>query len=142
MYTKTTSSLIHYIASFETQHLNQKLRLLDLNTDQARTINFIANHPDSMQRDVARYLHRQEASVTNLLKGLVRRNLVVRTIPVENERTKLLSLTQAGTDLVEKIQASFTQINATLEDPLSDADATKLTELLYVVQKQLDKPQE
>jgi len=138
LYTKTTSSFIHRIASFETQYLNQQLRTFGLNTDQARAINFISSHPDSMQRDIAHYLNRQEASVTNLLKGLVRRNLVIRTIPVENERTKLLSLTQAGNDLVAKIQATFMQINATLEDPLSDADATKLTELLNTVQKHLD----
>ena len=94
-----------------------------------------------MQRDIAHYLNRQEASVTNLLKGLVRRNLIVRTIPLENERTKLLSLTQAGADLVESIQKSFTQMNILLEDPLSDAEATKLTQLLNTVQKEIDAQQ-
>ena len=141
MNTKTTASLIHRIASFETQYLNQQLRSLDLNSDQARAINFISSHPNSMQRDIAHYLNRQEASVTNLLKGLVRRNLIVRTIPLENERTKLLSLTQAGADLVESIQKSFTQMNILLEDPLSDAEATKLTQLLNTVQKEIDAQQ-
>lgn len=142
MNTKTTASLIHRIASFETQYLNQELRSLDLNSDQARAINFIAGHPNSMQRDIAHFLNRQEASVTNLLKGLVRRNLIVRTIPVENERTKLLSLTEAGANLVGNIQKSFTQMNVLLEESLSDAEATKLTQLLNTIQKQIDEKQQ
>ncbi|MTV83172.1 MarR family winged helix-turn-helix transcriptional regulator [Secundilactobacillus folii] len=142
MNSKNTASLVHRIASFETQYLNKKLRSLDLNSDQGRSINFIANHPDSMQRDVARYLNRQEASVTNLLKGLVKRNLIVRTIPLTNERTKLLSLTKEGTALVPQIQEVFEQLNSLLEAPLSDAEATKLTQLLNNVQKQLDDNEE
>lgn len=142
MNSKTTASLIHRIASFETQYLNQQLRSIDLNSDQARAINYISSHPNSMQRDIAHYLNRQEASVTNLLKGLVRRNLIVRTIPAENERTKLLSLTQAGADLVANIQQAFTQMNGLLEEPLSDAEATKLTQLLNTIQKQVDENQD
>ncbi|GAW99888.1 MarR family winged helix-turn-helix transcriptional regulator [Secundilactobacillus mixtipabuli] len=142
MNSKTTASLIHRIASFETQYLNQRLRSIDLNSDQARAINYISSHPNSMQRDIAHYLNRQEASVTNLLKGLVRRNLIVRTIPAENERTKLLSLTQAGADLVANIQQAFTQMNGLLEEPLSDAEATKLTQLLNTIQKQVDENQD
>lgn len=95
-----------------------------------------------MQRDIAHFLNRQEASVTNLLKGLVRRNLIVRTIPVENERTKLLSLTEAGANLVGNIQKSFTQMNVLLEESLSDAEATKLTQLLNTIQKQIDEKQQ
>lgn len=138
MNSKNTASLVHRIASFETQYLNQQLRPLDLNSDQGRAINFIASHPDSMQRDVAHFLNRQEASVTNLLKGLVKRNLIVRTIPSNNERTKLLSLTKDGDALVDQIQEVFDQLNTLLEAPLSDAEATKLTQLLNNVQKQID----
>lgn len=136
---KTTTSLIHQIASFETQYLNHALKSLNLNSDQGRAINFIAHHPNSMQRDIARYLNRQEASVTNLLKGLVARQLIVRTIPEENERTKILSLTQAGEDIVADIQRAFDQLTELLEAPLSDSEATKLTQLLNTIQLHLKK---
>jgi hypothetical protein len=53
----------------------------------------------------------------------------------------LLSLTQAGANLVDDIQKSFSQMNILLEDSLSDAEATKLTQLLYTIQKQIDTEQ-
>lgn len=131
---KTSASLIHQIASFETQNLNHQLKDLNLNSDQARTIYYISNHPNSMQREIAHYLHRQEASVTNLLKGLVRRGYVIRTIPSENERTKLLSLTEDGQTVVTQIEIAFSRLNDEIESPLSDAEVAKFIEYMNKIQ--------
>lgn len=133
MNAQTTSSLIHQIANFEVQFVNHHLRDLNLNSDQGRTMTYIAHHPHSKQRDIAHYLNRQEASITNLLKGLVNRNLVIRTVPLDNERTKLLSLTPEGEQALVRIEHVFHELNQLLQTPLDNDGASGLNNLLHQV---------
>lgn len=133
MNVQTTSSLIHQIANFEVQFVNHHLRDLNLNSDQGRTMTYIAHHPHSKQRDIAHYLNRQEASITNLLKGLVNRNLVIRTVPLNNERTKLLSLTPEGEQALVRIEHVFHELNQLLQTPLNSDNAGDLNDLLHQV---------
>ena len=43
-----------------------KLQQLGLNIQQARLIKYIADHPGTIQKDVAIYLNRQTATMTNM----------------------------------------------------------------------------
>ena len=131
--THSAAALIHQIDSRETAYINGEFRTLGLNSEQGRVIAYVARHPQCKQRDVAHYLNRQEASVTNLVKGLAKRNLLSREVPVENERTKLLSLTAEGQELVIKIDAAFSRLQAFVDSTLTATERVTLASFLEKV---------
>ncbi|KRM77580.1 MarR family winged helix-turn-helix transcriptional regulator [Secundilactobacillus collinoides] len=131
----SAAALIHQINSRETAYINGQFRALSLNSEQGRVIAYVARHPQCKQRDVAHYLNRQEASVTNLVKGLVKRNLLSREVPVENERTKLLSLTAEGQELVVKIDAAFNRLQAFVDNSLTATERVTLESILEKVNR-------
>ncbi|ANZ60448.1 hypothetical protein AYR62_15055 [Secundilactobacillus paracollinoides] len=129
----SAAALIHQINSRDTAYINKQFRALNLNSEQGRVISYVARHPQCKQRDVAHFLNRQEASVTNLVKGLAKRDLLSREVPEDNERTKLLSLTEEGETMVVKIDAAFDRLQAFVDGTLKDDERTTLEQLLEKV---------
>jgi len=130
----SVAHLIHILDIQQTHFVHQKLKLLHLNSTQGQVMSFIAHNPNCKQRDVATYLNKQEASVTNLLKNLAERKLIYRKIPNNNGRTKILSLTDQGKQLVTKIDLVFKQLQQQVDQTLTQDELTKLFQLLKKVQ--------
>ncbi|MBB1095322.1 MarR family transcriptional regulator [Limosilactobacillus agrestis] len=90
--------------------VHDKLQQLGLNIQQARLIKYIADHPGTIQKDVATYLNRQTATMTNMLKGMEKKGYLNRKIPADNERQKQIFIEPKGEKLVESINEVFTSL--------------------------------
>lgn len=90
--------------------VRNKLNKLGLNIQQARLIKYIADHPGTIQKDVAKYLNRQTATMTNMLKGMEKKGYLSRKIPANNERQKQIFIEPKGKLLVKSINEVFSSL--------------------------------
>lgn len=131
--TKNLSEQFHELTNAETGYIHARLHDLHLNNSQARLLKYIADHPGALQKEAAAYLNRQNATVTNMLKGLEARGYIERKIPKENERQKQLYLLPAGTALVKSIRHIFTGLEQQIEHAVPLADQLQLSRQLQAI---------
>ncbi|WP_232665915.1 MarR family winged helix-turn-helix transcriptional regulator [Pseudonocardia sp. TRM90224] len=74
-------------------------------------------------------------SITSVVDGLERRELVRRTPDPDDRRAMLISLTDRGTELVERIHQANIELGGELFAPLSAQDLATFGELLRAVLK-------
>lgn len=117
----------------------ERLRKLNLNEYQARTLTYIASHNGTIQKELAGYLGKQTATVTNLLKGLETKGYITRKIPTENERQKQLYLTMPGESIVRQIQPIFQELELQVQQQLSVEQRANLAAILQQLNQSFGK---
>ncbi|WP_163654098.1 MarR family winged helix-turn-helix transcriptional regulator [Listeria sp. PSOL-1] len=105
------SDKIHQISLLQQAFIANRLKQLQLNTQQARTLSFVFVYPGTIQKKLAQYLSKQDATVTNLLKGLEKKQYLYREIPRDNERQKKIYLTKQGEEIAKQVQLIFADLN-------------------------------
>lgn len=78
----------------------------DISIPQFRTLRFIQCNPDSSLSSLARHLGLTLPSVSKLVDGLVKQELVIRQESTADRRRLTLVLTQAGASIVNSARAS------------------------------------
>ncbi|MBO0450078.1 winged helix-turn-helix transcriptional regulator [Enterococcus sp. MJM12] len=124
------SEKIYQISNLQQNFVAQSLKYLELNPIQARSLNYIAQHPGTIQKNLAGYLEKPNATVTNILKSLEKADFIKRKIPVENERQKQLFLTAAGERVIGEVEQIFAQLNALVELELTAKEIDSLNQVL------------
>lgn len=124
------SEKIYQISNLQQNSVAQSLKYLELNPIQARSLNYIAQHPGTIQKNLAGYLEKPNATVTNILKTLEKADFIKRKIPVENERQKQLFLTAAGERVIGEVEQIFAQLNALVELELTAKEIDSLNQVL------------
>jgi DNA-binding MarR family transcriptional regulator len=137
--TESLSEQIYSIHNLQQEYIQTRLKEIGLNTQQARTLNYIFITPGTIQKKLAVYLGKQDATVTNLLKNLEKKDYLLRKIPDENERQKQLYLTDKGKAAVEKIQTIFNSLEQAFSDILSESEQVTAMQLMQKIRQQLPK---
>lgn len=137
--TEGLSEQLYSVHNLQQEFIQTRLKGIGLNTQQARTLNYIFANPGTIQKRLATYLGKQDATVTNLLKNLEKKHYLLRKIPDDNERQKQLYLTAKGDAAVEKIQAIFNELEQSLADILSKSEQETVTQLIKKIRQQLPK---
>jgi DNA-binding MarR family transcriptional regulator len=78
----------------------------DISIPQFRTLRFIQRNPDSSLSSLAEHLGLTLPSVSKLVDGLVKQELVIRQESTADRRRLTLVLTQAGASIVNSARAS------------------------------------
>ena len=128
---------IYAISVLQKNFVIEQLKTLHLNGLQSRSLSFIAEHSGTMQRDLANYLGKQQATVTNILKVLEERELIYREIPKNNERQKNIYLTTEGEEMVKQVQAIFQELGKHIESAFSPEEQQQFTQFLKRAEEQL-----
>ncbi len=137
-----TNSVIEALYRLNTRnqaYVAAQLRALDLTIHQARSLQFIAQHPQTNQKALAHYLGKHDATVTNLLKVLEKRQLLTRMLTPGDERQKQLTLTAAGQAAVASAQAIFAHREQQIAELLSAMGHEQLVHTLQNLAGQLDQ---
>lgn len=119
---------VHHLESLQQRFVHKELKKIGLNMSQARTLDFLAVYPNVIQTDLADYLGKQKATVTNLLKVLENKNLVERKQSTDNARQKKLSLSTSGNQKVLLIQAIFAKLDKKLTGNLATSEIDELNQ--------------
>ncbi|AZN43502.1 MarR family transcriptional regulator [Paenibacillus albus] len=131
--TNTISEQIHLVQILQKTYILKQLKKLELNEIQARTLNYIYTHPGSIQRDLAQYLGKKDATITNILKNLENDKYIKREITVGNERQKQLYMTEDGKKLADLIQKVFLDLENVILNSLCDSEINSLKDGLKKV---------
>lgn len=108
---KSLAQLIFQLNQQQEMLLIQKLKSHKLNLTQVRIIYFLACHKQPIQKDIADYIGKSEATTANILKQLSQKNLIEKVTLAHNQRQNNISLTKQGSLLADHICAIFHDLN-------------------------------
>lgn len=112
------ANTIYRLGHIEKILIDRALAPYHLRMNHARVLNYINHHPGSSQVELAHYLDYQQASLTNLINQLEKKQMIVRRSDLKNGRLKHLFLLKNGRKLVKRTDKIFDNLN----DLMSDID--------------------
>lgn len=133
-------NLLRSITIKSKRKADEKLATYGLNSQQGRMISYIADHEDQglIQKDLEKVFLRRGASITSMVQGLEKRGYVDRRISPNDERQKLLYVTQKGKDLIEEFECFFEEIEKSITASLTQEETKEFFRLLMKVDKNMD----
>lgn len=133
----TGLDLVRWIAWAQRKAGEEWVRARDLSHEQAFVLGWLAEHPGTIQREIAARTRTSAASVTSLLQGLERRGLVERRTDDANARSKRVHATPAGVALVAGFADAMAAVDETILAPLDAAERVTLQGLLQTIAAEL-----
>ena len=92
----STLELVRWLGWAQMKAAEEWIRARDLSHSQGFVLGYLVDNPGAIQRDIAQITRTSAASVSSLLQGLERRNLVERRTEIGDERRKRVYATPAG----------------------------------------------
>lgn len=135
--TTSTADLIRWIGWAQMQAGQEWVRERDLTREQAFVLGYLVQNPGAIQRDIARVSRTTAGSVTSLLQGLERRDLIERRAEAGNARVKRVIATPAGADLVAGFEEAMIAAQERILSPLGAEERATLHALLTKITAQL-----
>ena len=114
------------------------LRPYDLGATQWYVLFNLANDGPSMQRDLARTLQVERATLSGIVAVLVRKGLVEQIADSTDQRQKLLRMTPAGAKLWAELP-DLAAINALAFDGLDEGAIAAAIEVLKTATERLEQ---
>jgi DNA-binding MarR family transcriptional regulator len=105
----------------------------DISIPQFRTLRFIQRHPDSSLSDLADHLGLALPSVSKLVDGLVKQELISRKESAEDRRKITLLLTETGASIVDSARADARANLAEKLKHLSDDDLKTISQAMLIL---------
>lgn len=131
---ESLSEQIHYLSILQQEYIGERFKQMDLHVVQARAINYISIYPGTIQKDLAAYLGKQNATVTNILKIMEKQDYIRRVIPDDNERQKKLYLTEKGTAAAVLIQKIFSDLDEQVNALITESERKAAADILKKLQ--------
>lgn len=136
----TALELVRWIGWAQMKAGEDWIRERELSHPQAFVLGYLVQNPGAIQRDIAEISRTSAASVSSLLQGLERRDLVERRTEDGNERSKRVYATPAGSQLIAGFEAAMAAADETILAPLNQAERTTLHALLTKITAELPQP--
>jgi len=113
-------------------------RRWDLNLTAWRTLAILAQYEPTTAQNISRRSHIDKGWISRSVVRLEERGLLLRVPNDKDNRSQLLSLTDAGRELVAQIAPLSRQRNEALLSVLSPAEAESFLRCLELVQRRAD----
>ena len=134
---ESSLGLVRWIGLTQRKGADEWARERNLTIEQAFCLGWLIENPGAIQREVAEVTHTSAASVSSLLQGLERRELVQRRTEPGSERTKRVYATAQAADLVAGFEQAMAATDEQILSPLTEQERQTLHELLTKIVKQL-----
>lgn len=108
---KDLARKFYQIGRLEAVYINNHLASHQLRMEHVQLLHYVAVHPGCRQKDAAKYLQYQPASLTNLLKKLEIEGMIKREIDSENRHQKKIFLCKDGEKVLTDIDHRFNILN-------------------------------
>jgi MarR family transcriptional repressor of mepA len=137
-----TSSLelVRWIGWAQRKSGEDWIRARELSHEQAFVLGYLVDNPGSIQRDIAAVSRTSAASVSSLLQGLERRDLVERRTEDGDERRKRVYATPAGAELISGFEDATAATDDAILAPLDGDERATLLALLKKITAELPQP--
>ena len=136
----SSMDLVRWIGWAQMKAGEDWIRERELSHAQAFVLGYLAKNPGSIQRDLAEVSRTSAASVSSLLQGLEKNDLVERRSDADNERVKRVYATPAGMTLIDGFDAAMAAANESILAPLDEVERETLHALLIKITAELPQP--
>ncbi|KQQ49699.1 MarR family winged helix-turn-helix transcriptional regulator [Plantibacter sp. Leaf314] len=136
----STLQMVRWIGWAQRKAGEDWIRARELSHEQAFVLGYLVQHPGSIQRDIAEVSRTSAASVSSLLQGLERRDLIERRAEDGNARTKRVFATQLGADLIDGFETAMADADDSILTPLDQSERDTLHALLTKLTANLPQP--
>lgn len=106
-----------------------------LTSGQPKVLEYLSKHDGAMQKDIAAACRIEPATMTSLLSGMEKKELITRSAP--DRRSLCVYLTDKGKALVPIIEEEFARIEDKAASGFSDDERRMLIELLSRLRENL-----
>ncbi|MBP2057520.1 DNA-binding MarR family transcriptional regulator [Lactobacillus colini] len=132
------SNLIYHIGRLENVFINQKLESVNLRMSHAHLLKFVQRHPGCIQKELAQDLTYQAGSLTNILKNLEKRQMIIRKRDPNNGLQKQIFLLPQGEAVLKSVDQAFKELNQ-LIDQIDPATYHNLLAISNRIDKELNE---
>ena len=136
----TSLELVRWIGWAQMKAGEEWIRDRELSHAQSFVLGYLVQNPGAIQRDIAEVSRTSAASVSSLLQGLERRELIERRTDDGNERSKRVYITPSGSELIAGFEAAMAAADDTILAPLNADERAILHTLLTKVTAVLPQP--
>lgn len=136
----STLGLVRWIGWAQMRAGENWVRERDLSHSQAFVLGYLEKNPGANQRDIAQESRTSAASVSSLLQGLERRELVERRTEDGNERSKRVYITPVGSELIAGFEDAMAAADETILTPLTASERSTLHDILTKITAELPPP--
>ena len=125
---------LHYLLmanhmTFQKQ-LFANVKSLGLTTGQPKVLDYLQDHDGSSQKEIAKGCHIEPATLTSLLAGKEKKELITRSMKEGDRRMLYVSMTKKGWKLQAQINAEFSRLEQMAMQNMSEEDKAMLIQLL------------
>ena len=106
-----------------------------LTSGQPKVLEYLSEHDGAMQKDIAAACRIEPATMTSLLSGMEKKELITRCAP--DRRSLCVYLTDKGRAVVPLIEEEFAKIEAEAASGFSDDEREMLISLLSRLRENL-----
>lgn len=119
-----------------------KASTLDLTSEMMQVLRYLWMHDGVNQQEIANAVNKDKATLTSMIDGLVRRELVERQEDSQDRRSKRIRLTAKGWALERQIAPMIDKMYEMAGQTLSAEKLRESTALLEQIAKNLEQPKE
>ena len=125
---------LHYLLmanhmTFQKQ-LFANVKSLGLTTGRPKVLDYLQDHDGSSQKEIAKGCHIEPATLTALLAGMEKKELITRSMKEGDRRMLYVSMTKKGWKLQAQINAEFSRLEQMAMQNMSEEDKAMLIQLL------------
>ncbi|MEO9635836.1 MAG: MarR family winged helix-turn-helix transcriptional regulator [Parasphingorhabdus sp.] len=106
------------------------LKDADITTAQFGVLSAISNGENVTQKDIANVLGLNQSAITAMVRRLMNLSYVERQDSQTDGRSKTLTLTSDGQNVIKNTRSPFRKINKRIESSLSEAEIANLADYL------------
>lgn len=129
---------ITYISNRNDAITNTKLKSAGITYGEAKVIHYLYQQGCVSQDRLTKFLSIDKSAVTRILKSMVEKKLVIKTISNLDKRSYNLDLLPKGKELFEFIDSVFEEVSSLMIKDLNNDEKKILIQLLEVVKKNME----
>lgn len=115
-----------------------KIKHLGLTTGQPKVLDYLYEHDGAIQKDIAIGCYIEPASLSNILNGMEKSELIVRKLSDENRRNMNIFMTEKGKEICEIIRNEIKKAEALALLGLSDEEIHLLHTYLRKIKSNME----
>lgn len=106
---------------------------LGLTVGQPKVLDYLQDHDGSSQKEIAKGCHIEPATLTSLLAGMEKKELITRSMKEGNRRTLYVYMTKKGREIQSQISAKFAELEKNAFRNMTEQEQEQLIRLLSLV---------
>lgn len=118
------------ILRFTSAYSQKELKQYGIGTAEQTALMYLAKFDQVNQESIAKHYMIDKGAIAKTLSKLEQKQLITREINVNNQREKIIYLTDKGKEIITQMKMSLNKFNALLYKGISDENLALLEKLL------------